>query len=1455
MKKFALLLLAVVLAGLSLSASAQVPQIINYQGRMTVGGVNFNGNGQFKFALVDGAGATLWSNAPISGGQPNAHVVLPVTNGIYSVFLGDTTLANMAAIPTSAFAGADVRVRIWFNNGVLGFQQLAPDQRIAAVGYAIMADGVKDGAITSSKIAAGAVTSAAIANGAVGSAQLAAGAVTSASIANGSLTGAAFADGAISGTKLATGSVTGAQIADGTIPATKLQRAYDSGTFSIYGQDLTSFPSSLDKTIPFAAAFTTVPTVSLGLQGEFASLFSSPPGYSVQSRNLTSFTLRTPISRFSQTVMPVVNTTISSSGVVSRSVSAADMVMLTTGPALAYVEEGLLLYRRASNIEGTAWENAVLIGAVDSGTRIDLHLSAGNPAIALTTGVGALRFTRATDTAGSAWGALTTVAASGVNSRPIGGRANTNPGIVVHDAINKRLQFYRATTASGSAWAAAVNLTATNGCRAEHWDFTTVNGSPAVAFSSAPTTDADADLFYLRATATDGSTWPASAITVRQDAGNTRIIGNSPRFVFIGGNPAVVHLDEAYQATITDPTGTEGANRVEQLPRAAQVSRAPDASGTTWAAPVTIKSSASLGTNVATGVVGNTVNVCLSESSSRTIVEEQSGLFGTYETSRTVQGNFLLFYSPSTADGGSWNFRGDAQTARQPDRTIHSLGGKQAWLATGTNEVVVDYAVSLGAVVNQVVGQYLSGSQQDNSEYRQANLRKLELPRPSTSTAQTNGALTAGKLQDGTPFVTVFDPGDKALKFARSSDAFGATWQSATTLAQVGGGASNRLYRNQTVHYGDGVIFEGPFGSSRLPVPATPSYSASLSDVAGVPAIAFAAGTPLKLYFAKATGYDGLAWGTPVQVLASGVGGHEDVQLLTVSGNPAIFYADSGVIKVVRATDSQGTAWGSPVTVAADADISFNAYGFQAAMIAGNPAVAYCAEGGGNFRVRFRRATDASGTTWPAATNAITQTSAGTGNELNTVALAEVGGTPALALGNAQMGKIFYARSTIAAGTSGWGAPVEVDGAVGADESFLTQRVAMVAGPKPVILYSKLDEIYHADLKCVVANDATGATWGAPRTLIEEGNIGWYVSLAMDGLTLRGACYDGVNSRQLRLRSTDNGTTWETESAGNAFTSGEHHTALTAPDGKVIVFYQQNSSLYFRRSNDATATTWGPSFELQGKVTPGSPGKGNGFFPSAAIVAGVPCVAYYDADNGDLYFKRSTSPNGSAWFASVLVPGIGDVGGYCSLAEVNGAACIAYYDFTNKNLKFARMNPSGASVDAIAFPESTPGNGEHCQLTVLDGKPAILYYSAASKDLRLVRSTDVNGFSWAAPEVLDSGAVTTHGTGPYGYLNSTTTDDDVGRFCRIAMINGKPSVTYYDGTNRRILYRRASNAAGTSWGGAITLRDNTQTAALFPVLSSIQNAPGMYFFEDVWNNVKLMLPSHPFSIGWTAVEE
>ena len=52
------------------SGVAQVPQIINYRGRGAVGTVNFDGAGQFRFALVNTTGTTtFWSNDGFSVGS------------------------------------------------------------------------------------------------------------------------------------------------------------------------------------------------------------------------------------------------------------------------------------------------------------------------------------------------------------------------------------------------------------------------------------------------------------------------------------------------------------------------------------------------------------------------------------------------------------------------------------------------------------------------------------------------------------------------------------------------------------------------------------------------------------------------------------------------------------------------------------------------------------------------------------------------------------------------------------------------------------------------------------------------------------------------------------------------------------------------------------------------------------------------------------------------------------------------------------------------------------------------------------------------------------------------------------------------------------------------------------------------------------------------------------------
>ncbi len=158
---------------LALRLLAQVPQLINYQGRVAVGGVNFSGTGNFKFALVNGNGTqTYWSNDGSSnaGTEPASAVALPVSSGLYAVLLGDSGLPNMQPIPASVFDNhPDVRLRVWFNDGSNGSQLLAPDQRVGAVGYAMMAANVPDGAITGAKIANGAVTALQLAPGAAAS--------------------------------------------------------------------------------------------------------------------------------------------------------------------------------------------------------------------------------------------------------------------------------------------------------------------------------------------------------------------------------------------------------------------------------------------------------------------------------------------------------------------------------------------------------------------------------------------------------------------------------------------------------------------------------------------------------------------------------------------------------------------------------------------------------------------------------------------------------------------------------------------------------------------------------------------------------------------------------------------------------------------------------------------------------------------------------------------------------------------------------------------------------------------------------------------------------------------------------------------------------------------------------------------------------------------------------------
>lgn len=199
-------LLALLYAGW-LNASAQVPHLVNYQGRIQVGTNNFDGTGLFKFALVGGTAlnnTTFWSNdgTSVNGSEPRAAVSLPVSKGLYSVLLGDVTRSNMTVLPATAFASDETYLRVWFNDGVSGFQQLRPDQRIGAVAYAITAASVADGSITAQKLASGAITGDKLAPSSVGTAQLGEGSVTASKISAQAVGQPQLADGSVNISKI-----------------------------------------------------------------------------------------------------------------------------------------------------------------------------------------------------------------------------------------------------------------------------------------------------------------------------------------------------------------------------------------------------------------------------------------------------------------------------------------------------------------------------------------------------------------------------------------------------------------------------------------------------------------------------------------------------------------------------------------------------------------------------------------------------------------------------------------------------------------------------------------------------------------------------------------------------------------------------------------------------------------------------------------------------------------------------------------------------------------------------------------------------------------------------------------------------------------------------------------------------------------------------------------------------
>jgi hypothetical protein len=85
---------------------------------------------------------TYWSNdgTSVNGSEPSNAVPVAVSDGLFTIALGDTGLANMAAIPLTVFnSQTNLQLLIWFDDSANGFAMLTPAQNLTPAPYATYA--------------------------------------------------------------------------------------------------------------------------------------------------------------------------------------------------------------------------------------------------------------------------------------------------------------------------------------------------------------------------------------------------------------------------------------------------------------------------------------------------------------------------------------------------------------------------------------------------------------------------------------------------------------------------------------------------------------------------------------------------------------------------------------------------------------------------------------------------------------------------------------------------------------------------------------------------------------------------------------------------------------------------------------------------------------------------------------------------------------------------------------------------------------------------------------------------------------------------------------------------------------------------------------------------------------------------------------------------------------------
>lgn len=342
-----------------------------------------------------------------------------------------------------------------------------------------------------------------------------------------------------------------------------------------------------------------------------------------------------------------------------------------------------------------------------------------------------------------------------------------------------------------------------------------------------------------------------------------------------------------------------------------------------------------------------------------------------------------------------------------------------------------------------------------------------------------------------------------------------------------------------------------------------------LKLVRDYPAIAYSqlptGGGQFSLYFVRANDRDGCSWPSGTQVESAGGASH--ISMAIINRKPAISYQGGSTdLKYVIADDEYGDSWGSPVNVETTGDVGYYSSLLE---IEGRPAIAHGdLTNDGTRELKYIRASDSTGSTWPGSSTVVDST-ADVGYSID---MAIVEGRPAITYQDNTNFYLKYIRASDTTGTT-WPAP-GAGNIIDTSINLTTKSSLKVVNGRPAIAYF---DNANNQIKYIRADDSTGSSWPTPGASNIIATVGGTQNPTPDLAIINGrpaiSFMDDSGNRPIKyIRALDaNGDTWGTAvevDSNTSFFVGQRRTSLLELNGHPAISYYAQSgtwNLYFRK--------------------------------------------------------------------------------------------------------------------------------------------------------------------------------------------------------------------------------------------------------------------------------------------------